>query len=146
MKHAQMTFLLVEDNELDVEKIQRGLARLRIDNPVIRARNGYEALDVLRGVDGTPPLGMPYIILLDLNMPKMNGIEFLQEIRRDPTLAGAPVFVLTTSDRSQDIEDAHRHNICGYIVKPMGVKDMVTALGALKTYLDLCEFPSRNVG
>ncbi len=141
-----MTMLLDVDHALDVEKVQRGLARLRIDNPVVRARDGYEALDVLRGADGKRPLAMPYIILLDLNMPRMNGIEFLAELRRDRTLAGAPVFVLTTSDRRQDIADAHRHNICGYIVKPMRVKDMVTALGALKTYIDLCEFPAQSVG
>ena len=109
------TFLLVEDNDLDVENIERGFSRLGIANPVVRVKNGLDALDVLRGRAGRGPLDRPYVVLLDLNMPKMNGIEFLEELRGDGRLADTPVFVLTTSEHPQDVEAAHRHNVSGYI-------------------------------
>jgi len=134
-------FLLVEDNDLDVEKITRGFMRLKIGNNIVRAKNGYEALDIVRGTNGETKLEAPYIILLDLNMPKMNGLEFLEALRADESIAHSPVIILTTSDRQQDIESAYSHNVCGYIVKPVKIQQMFETLSALNMFWNLCELP-----
>lgn len=134
-------FLVVEDNELDVEKITRGFKRLKVPNPVVTAADGYAALDILRGTGGKARLNPPYIIFLDLNMPRMNGLEFLEALRSDSTIASAPVFVLTTSNRQTDVTAAYRFNVCGYIVKPVAMSAMSDALATLKAYWNLSEFP-----
>lgn len=134
-------FLLVEDNDLDVEKITQGFMRLKISNKIIRAKDGYDALNILRGTNGKVKLKTPYIILLDLNMPKMNGLEFLEVLRADDAIAHSPVIILTTSDRQQDIESAYVHNVCGYIVKPVKIQQMFEALSALNMFWNLCELP-----
>lgn len=141
MSSAKTTFLVVDDNELDVEKITRGLKRLDIPNRIVSTSNGYEALDVLRGYEGGQPLAMPYIVILDMNMPKMNGLEFLEALRSDASIAHAPVFVLTTSDRQEDIVAAYRFNICGYIVKPIKMSAMLEALATLNSFWNLSEYP-----
>lgn len=141
MAGRETTFLVVEDNDLDVEKITRGIQRLKIINEIIRVKDGLEALDVLRGTNGKEKLMAPYIILLDLNMPKMNGLEFLEALRADRTIAQSPVFVLTTSDRQQDVEAAYRFNVSGYIVKPIKIDQMFEALSTLNMYWKLTELP-----
>lgn len=137
----QYSFLLVEDNSLDVEKVERSFKKLRILNPLINAKNGLEALDYIRGTGNKEKIEGPYIILLDLNMPKMNGIEFLSELRKDKEISSAPVFVLTTSDSKKDISEAHKYNVCGYIVKPIKRHQMLEALEVLNSFWELCEFP-----
>lgn len=137
----QLRVLIVEDNELDVEKVERGFKRLNISSPIINAKNGFEALDILRGAKGKEKILRPFVILLDLNMPRMNGIEFLRELRKDDCLRNVLVFVLTTSDRQEDIEEAYQYNIAGYIVKPIKRTEMVAALERLHMYWNLCEHP-----
>ena len=122
---AQIKFLLVEDNDLDAEKIYRSMRKLALDNPVIRARDGIEALDILRGHNGKVKLTQPYIILLDLNMPRMDGIEFLKHLRGDSQLKNAYVYVLTTSDRPRDMATAHQYQVAGYIVKDLTKKSVI---------------------
>ena len=141
MKNTNHTFLVVEDNELDVEKIMRSFKRLKLSNPIVHAMNGYEALEILRGENSEKSISVPYIILLDLNMPMMNGLEFLDELRRDKAISPAPVFVLTTSDRKEDVAAAYKYNVCGYIVKPVGMEQMLEALGTLNKYWGLSQFP-----
>lgn len=100
--------LLVEDDDLDVMNVHRAFKKNNIGNPLFIAGNGVEALEMLRGKDGAPP-AVPEerrIILLDLNMPKMGGIEFLRELRADPDLRPLPVIVLTTSDEDRDKVEA----------------------------------------
>ncbi len=138
----QVTFLIVDDNELDVEKVERGFQRLKISNPLIRANDGFEALEVLRGSDTVTKLARPYVILLDVNMPRMNGIEFLKELRADSALADSAVVVLTTSDRIEDVEAAYENQVAGYIVKPISRDDMLTALSKLDAYWNLCALPA----
>ena len=140
------TFLVVEDNDLDVEKITRGFERLKIVNYVTCVENGYEALDILRGTNGKDRLVAPYIILLDLNMPRMNGLEFLEALRADVTIANSPVFVLTTSARQKDVNAAYAFNVCGYIVKPVEMGQMLGALNTLNMYWNLCELPLSEAG
>lgn len=146
MSRANTTFLIVEDNELDVEKIVRGFKRLKMPNQILSTTNGYEALDVLRGTNGKEKLAAPYIIILDLNMPRMNGIEFLETLRSDPDISSAPVFVLTTSDRQEDVAAAYRFNICGYIVKPIAMSAMFEALETLNSFWNLVEYPTAGPG
>lgn len=109
-----VTVLVVDDDDVDVMGVTRALKRLKITNPLVRARNGLEALALLR-TEGA--VERPYLILLDLNMPRMNGIEMLAELRADSALANAVVFVLTTSDDDQDKVAAYANHIAGYIVK-----------------------------
>lgn len=142
MSQKDAHFLIVEDNELDVENITRGFRRLNIGNTITRAKDGYEGLDILRGDNGHERLPRPYIILLDLNMPRMNGFEFLEALRADEALAKSPVYILTTSDRETDIESAFAYNICGYIVKPVKIDQMFQALSTLNMFWRLTELPS----
>ena len=144
MNTVPATILVVEDNELDVENLQRGFKRLKIGNPMVWAKDGLEALDILRDHDPVTGLKRPYVVLLDLNMPRMNGIEFLKELRQDARINDTPVFVLTTSDHRQDVQAAHQQNICGYIVKPLERSQMLDALSMLNTYWTVCELPLEN--
>jgi CheY-like chemotaxis protein len=125
MMEQQIKFLVIEDNELDVEKIRRSIKKLALDNPLIRARDGVEALEILRGQNGKVKLRDPYIILLDLNMPRMSGLEFLAQLRRDKQLKNAYVYVLTTSDRRKDIDATHQYNVAGYMVKDITKKTVI---------------------
>lgn len=134
-------FLVVEDNDLDLEKIIRGFRRLGIASEIVHARDGIEALEILRGTDVTPALGTPCVVLLDLNMPRMNGLEVLENIRNDERISHTPVVVVSTSNRAADVEAAYKHNVSGYLVKPMQTEKMYEALGTLKTYWESCELP-----
>lgn len=115
--YKEVKILLVEDDDIDAKAVERGLKKLKLANPMRRAKNGLEALALLRGDDENQPLERPYIILLDLNMPIMGGLEFLQAIRDDDELRDSIVFVLTTSSADEDRVAAYRENIAGYIVK-----------------------------
>lgn len=115
--HEEVKILLVEDDDIDARAVERGLRKLKIANPVIRAKNGLEALNILRGKDTQNTISKPYLILLDLNMPIMNGLDFLQKIREDVDLIDSVVFVLTTSQAETDRVAAYKENIAGYIVK-----------------------------
>tara|TARA_R110002074_G_scaffold183059_1_gene348142 strand:+ start:375 stop:809 length:435 start_codon:yes stop_codon:yes gene_type:complete len=108
-----VSVLLVEDDDVDAVAIERNFRNFSIDNQLIRARDGVEALELLRS--GKVP--GPYIILLDLQMPRMRGIEFLSEIRHDAQLNSSIVFVLTTSKNIEDVTASYRHNIVGYFLK-----------------------------
>ncbi len=135
--------LLVEDDEVDVMNVQRAFKKYKITNPLYIAGNGLEALDMLRSPDGQPPQ-VPKtrrLILLDLNMPKMNGLEFLQEIRQDKELKRTPVIVLTTSDEDKDRIEAYNFNVAGYILKPVTFTNFAEVMVALNKYWALCEMP-----
>ena len=123
--------LLVEDNDVDREGLHRAFRRHRIANPIWDAVDGIEALATLRGQDGRDRIPRPYIVLLDINMPRMNGIEFLRELRADNELHDSVVFVLTTSKSDEDKMAAYDANVAGYIVKSdigAGFIGMVTLL------------------
>lgn len=112
-----VTVLLIDDNTVDREAIRRAFAKLRIANPIIEASDGLEGLDKLRGTADTPPLPRPYLILLDINMPRMSGIDFLKEVRADPALQDSVVFVLTTSKNDEDRVASYGFNVAGYVIK-----------------------------
>lgn len=144
MSTSETSVLVIEDNDLDVENLERCFRRMKIENPIFRAKDGIEGLELLREHDSKTGVKRPYVVLLDLNMPRMNGIEFLDELRRDEAIADTPIFVLTTSDHHQDVQAAHRHNVCGYIVKPMERQQMMDALGMLSSYWQVCKLPNES--
>ncbi len=134
--------LLVEDDEVDIQDIKRTFEKNKIANPLHTATNGIDALNKLYGRNGEKKLKpTPKIILLDINMPKMNGIEFLKVIRDDPALRSTLVFVLTSSDEERDKIDAYKLNVAGYILKPLQFINFVEVIAALNLYWALLEFP-----
>lgn len=114
------TILLIEDDELDIISVERSLKKLESDYVLHSAYNGIEALKMLRDVN----LGLvPDVILLDINMPRMNGIEFLKVIREDEKLTDLKVFIMTTSSEGDDRLEAEKLGISGYIIKPLNYTD-----------------------
>ena len=138
MSDRVLNILLVEDDEVDVMNVRRAFERNNVTNPLYVAGNGLEALAILR--DGTVPRERR-LILLDLNMPKMNGIEFLQALRADPELASTPVVILTTSNDDQDKIDAYNLNVAGYLLKPVTFSNFCERMSALNKYWTLVEMP-----
>ena len=137
MSDRTLNILLVEDDEVDVMNVRRAFERNNVSNPLYVAGNGLEALEMLR--DGTVPAERR-LILLDLNMPKMNGIEFLQALRADPELSSA-VVVLTTSNDDQDKIDAYNLNVAGYLLKPVTFSNFCERMTTLNKYWTLVEMP-----
>jgi len=141
MANKDINVLIVDDDEIDVMAIQRAFMALKIANPTYIAHDGIEALEILRGGDGQPPLGRPYVILLDINMPRMNGLEFLQVLRADEQLKDAIVFILTTSSDDRDRLEAFRYNVAGYILKTNPGDSFLEAINMLDHYWKVVQLP-----
>jgi CheY-like chemotaxis protein len=137
-----VNILLVEDDKVDVMAFQRALHDLKVGNPLYLAGNGIDALDMLRGENGRDMLPRPCLVLLDLNMPRMGGIEFLQEIRADPALKRLVVIVMTTSSSEEDRMRAYKLNIAGYIVKNRIGQSFLESITMLTHYWRVVEFPA----
>ncbi|MEL7296280.1 MAG: response regulator [Pseudomonadota bacterium] len=129
--------LLVEDDAVDREAVQRALVKLKIANSLHIAHDGIEALEKLRS--GT--VKTPVIILLDINMPRMNGLEFLRELRKDPDHAHHIVFVLTTSGDQKSIFDAYNLNVQAYMLKSNVGDGFIHALELIERYWRVVEIP-----
>lgn len=134
--------LLLEDDSLDIQAIQRAFRKARIANPMSVARDGVEGLAMLRGEAGFDPIPKPYIIILDLNMPRMDGIEFLEELRQDPEHHDAVVFVLTTSQAGEDRAASYDKNVAGYIVKSNVGTGFLKVTTMLDSYWRVVMLPS----
>jgi CheY-like chemotaxis protein len=139
MSERPLNILLVEDDEVDVMNVQRAFERNHLKSALYVAGNGLEALAMLRGQDVPKDRRL---VLLDLNMPKMNGIEFLEALRGDPELASTPVVVLTTSNDYQDKLDAYNFNVAGYLLKPVTFSSFSERIATLDKYWSLVEMPS----
>lgn len=138
----ELNILLVEDDEVDVMNVQRALKKNNITSPLYRAANGIEALTMLRSNQVlTTDLLRRLLILLDLNMPKMGGLEFLKELRADPTLRHLPVVILSTSKQDDDLATAYEYNVAGYILKPVTYSNFVETIDILNRYWLLSELP-----
>ncbi|AUD57996.1 MAG: response regulator [Gammaproteobacteria bacterium] len=138
-QYQQVTILLVDDDDVDYMAVQRAMRQLRLLNPLVRARDGIEALAILTSLD---TIKGPYLILLDLNMPRMNGFEFLEQIRSDPSLSSSVVFMLTTSSTDEDRMKAYSHHVAGYMVKT-DIKDGFNNIfNMLEGYWRIVELPS----
>ena len=133
-----LNILLVDDDEVDVMNVRRAFHKAHITNPLFVAHDGLEAIEMLRR-DEFPCDRR--LVLLDLNMPRMNGIEFLRELRADPALHATPVVVLTTSDDERDKVDAYDLNVAGYLLKPVTFGSFVEIMVALNKYWTLVEMP-----
>jgi CheY-like chemotaxis protein len=138
VREKALNILLIEDDRVDVMNVRRAFDKNRIANPLHVASNGLDALDMLRS--GVVPEDRR-IILLDLNMPKMNGLEFLRALRADPLLQATPVIVLTTSTDERDKIEAYNLNVAGYLVKPVTFVNFVEVMAALNKYWALVELP-----
>ncbi|MDG1046861.1 MAG: response regulator [Flavobacteriaceae bacterium] len=123
-----MTILLIEDDAIEILKFNRSLIKLREVHELIEAHNGENALDILAENSQID------LILLDLNMPKMNGFEFLKQLRTDPNLKYIPTVVLTTSINRSDLKQAYSIGIAGYLVKPLKYEDYVLKIASLLNY------------
>ena len=130
--------VLVDDDDIDVMNVRRAFEKGKIENPLFHAGDGLIALEMLR--DGTVPKGRR-VVLLDLNMPRMNGIEFLQALRADPLLAGTSVVVLTTSDEERDRVEAYNLFVAGYLIKPVRFVSFMELMATLNRYWAVMEMP-----
>lgn len=133
----QKPVLLVEDDRVDAMTVKRAIRQIKMHHPLIHAENGEEALEYLTN----PSNEKPWIILLDLNMPKMNGIEFLQVAKKDDTLKSIPVVVLTTSKEQQDRIETFKFGVAGYMIKPVDYSQFVEMMQAIKMYWTLSQQP-----
>lgn len=137
MKVLNKPLLLVEDDQVDVMTIRRALREIHVVNPVIHMENGEEALAYLRD----PGNERPCIILLDLNMPVMNGIEFLEVVKSDDELRRFPVIVLTTSEEQQDKLNSFNLGVAGYMAKPVDYRQFVEIMRSIDLYWTISEMP-----
>ncbi|MDH5604927.1 MAG: response regulator [Cyclobacteriaceae bacterium] len=135
--NSHKPILLVEDDLVDSMTVKRALKELNVSNSVIHARNGEEAIQYLQGESNEKPC----LILLDINMPKMNGIEFLRERKGDTHINIIPTIVLTTSNDDKDKFNSFSLNIAGYMVKPVDYRKFVEVMKAIKQYWSLSESP-----
>ncbi len=130
--------LLVDDDDLDIENVRRAFKKASIRNPLWIARDGEEALRVLRGPDFPT---QRRLVLLDLNMPRMNGIEALREIRKDPALHNLSVVILTTSHEERDRTEAFGLHVAGYLLKPVTFDSFIELMATLNQYWAMIELP-----
>ena len=137
MNNTSKPILLVEDDQVDVMTILRALKEVHVSNRVVAAENGEAALEYLREAGNEQPC----IILLDLNMPIMNGIEFLQNIKQDPLLRRIPVIVLTTSEEQQDKMRSFDLGVAGYMTKPVDYRQFVEVVRSINLYWTISELP-----
>lgn len=137
MRVSARPILLIEDDQIDVMTVQRALKELHVTNPLDVAENGHQALARLK----SPGDERPCLILLDLNMPIMNGIEFLRIAKNDPELRRIPVVVLTTSEEQRDKMESFDLGVAGYMRKPVDYRQFVETIRSIDTYWTLSELP-----
>lgn len=133
----EVSLLMIEDDDIDATALRRALHKLKLLNPVYRAHDGIEALQMLRSNE----VPAPFIILLDLNLPRMNGLEFLEALRSDASLTQTIVFVLTTSKSDEDIIAAYREHVAGYLLKQRMDDDFLQVVSLLNHYWRIVELP-----
>ncbi len=139
--HQPIRILLVEDDDGEAKAVQRAFVKARIANPIVRALDGIEALEVLRGTGQRPRLEKPYLLLIDLNMPRMGGIQLVAAIREDPELHDAIIFILTTSNRAEDKQAAYALNVAGFILKESVAEDFLQLFNLVNCYWRVVEMP-----
>ncbi|WP_240009591.1 response regulator [Marinomonas algicola] len=139
-QNKTVTLFIIDDDDVDVLGIQRALKKLKIANPTMRAKDGVEALEMLR----QGHVRKPFIALLDINMPRMNGIDMLSELRADPKLFDSVVFILTTSRDDQDKFEAYKKNVAGYIVKKQVGEAFLSIVEMLGNYWRIVELPEHE--
>ena len=142
MKTQPIHLLLVEDDDVDVMAVQRAFRDRKLLNPITVAKDGVEALEIMRGANGRVPVPRPFVVLLDIKMPRMDGLELLRELRADDELKDVIVFMLTTSKHDEDIAAAYRHQVAGYILKSNAGADFMRLVDLLDAYWKVVELRS----
>jgi len=137
-----VSILLVEDDKIDQKSLQRSFKKLRISNPLVIANDGVEAWEILTAKDGSAELKRPFMVILDINMPRMNGIELLRKIRAHDDLKDTIVFMLTTSNDEKDKFQAFDCNVAGYMLKTDMDNSFMEAVELVENYWRVFEFPA----
>jgi len=135
MTAQPVNILLVEDDSIDAKAFMRAMEKLKIGNPVTHAKDGVEALEKMQGMP------RPNLVILDINMPRMNGLEMLRRLRADSKLRDTIVFVLTTSNDDEDKFEAYNLNVAGYMLKSDMGNSFVRAVSLVENYWKVVEFP-----
>lgn len=130
----KLKILLIEDDMIEIMKLNRTISTLKLDHTIIEANNGEVALQILEKKDN-----LPDIILLDLNMPKINGIEFLKILKKDDVLKYIPTIILTTSNNQKDLLECYKIGVAGYVIKPLKYEDYVIKIERLLAYWSINE-------
>lgn len=136
----EVTLFLIEDDDIDAMSIKREFKARRIANPIIRAKDGVDAFELLE----SGQINRPFVILLDLQMPRMGGLEFLTKLRANIKYKDSVVFVLTTSEDEQDIFDSYQLNIAGYFVKDEVGVGFIGIVDILDGYWKVVHLPTAN--
>ncbi|NDV01031.1 response regulator [Pseudoroseicyclus tamaricis] len=136
-----LNILLVEDDDGDAKAVRRAFAKAGIATPIVRARDGLEALEMLRTRSAELPPS-PFLLLVDINMPRMSGHDLVAALRDDPRLCSLAVFMLTTSRDSRDLSRAAGNHVAGYILKQKAGRDFLDLVAALGSYWRVVEVPS----
>ena len=147
MRMRSLNLLLVEDDEVDRMAVRRALREQGVDADIVEAFDGHEALNILAGTSDKRLPPRPFIVLLDLNMPKVDGISFLRHLRRDATYGDhrdTVVFVMTTSSSQHDIQRAYAHGIAGYVVKSDYDESIGKVANLLTAFESVVEFPDSH--
>jgi CheY-like chemotaxis protein len=143
MQDKPLNILLAEDDDGDAKAVQRSFQRAKIGNPIMRAVDGRDALDMLKGLNGKTRTPAPRLVIADLNMPRMNGIQLVKAIREDPDeeVRNTIVFILTTSSRVEDKSAVYEHKVAGYIVKATAGQDFLELVKLMDCYGRLVDLP-----
>jgi CheY-like chemotaxis protein len=136
-----LNILLIDDDDMDAKSLERAFRKAKIGNTIMRAMDGIEALEMLKAANGRTKPPSPCILLVDLNMPRMNGIELVQALRDDQELHHSIVFILTTSKRDEDKTAAYDLHVAGYIAKSMAAEDMRNLVSLMESYGRIVELP-----
>ena len=139
IENIALTILLVEDDEGDAWAVERVFQKTKFADNLRRAVDGIEALDMLKGANGKTKIPSPYLLLVDMNMPRMNGIQFVQALREDQYLRHSIIFMLSTSKREEDQIAAYDLNVAGYIVKAKAGQDFMNLANLVDCYWRLVE-------
>ena len=140
--NSNLRILHIDDDEVDRRKVERALSKMDVKLPLHSVQDGQEALELLKGEEGESILNNPLLILLDLNMPRVSGIEFLERIRKEPGLKRAVILVFTTSNDESDKIRAYEHNVAGYMLKTENPAQFKETMRIIKDYISSVQFPS----
>ncbi|MDB5311921.1 MAG: rcp1 2 [Gemmataceae bacterium] len=146
MTPEPIRILLAEDDDGHASLVQRNLTRSGITNEVVRARDGQDALDYLRRVGpyAARPVDRPLLLLLDINMPRVDGVEVLRQIRGEPDHANVPVIMLTTTDDPREVQRCYELGCSVYVTKPVAYEEFVEAIKRLGLFLSIVKVPREN--
>jgi CheY-like chemotaxis protein len=136
-----LNILLIDDDDVDAKSLERAFRKAKIGNTIVRAVDGIDALEMLKGTNGKTKPPYPRILLVDLNMPRMNGIELVHALREDEELHRSVVFILTTSKRDEDKMAAYNLHVAGYIAKATAEEDIRNLVSLMDSYGRIVELP-----